>query len=406
MLNQFNENPIWTEEQKSVIASNPNLIITGCAGSGKTLLACHLAIKYSKEYTVAILVFTKSLKSFIEQWLTKAHPNNISVLYHEQWKKRNYQQFDIIIVDEFQDFSMNDIIAVVEKARKGVFLFGDTEQKLYEKNLMTEPTVDILELKNKTNFPRKSLTENLRVSKENVALISSFFMYNSLRKSSFFSGFKPKILSFETIEDELNWIKDFIVEQNDFHNIAILLKQNDSFKGAYYKDGVLQKDVIYGVMELKEYLENENIIVGYKHYSKECLIFSENTNINIMTCHSSKGLQFDCVILPFSNYVNDNNGRKNLPYVALTRVTEQLIITYSGRIADEYSVDIPLAFFEGTIYKKTTKDDMPLNEQVRIMILENKIKVCVNSVERAVLEEELRALTSKIDTSDCKIVKY
>ncbi len=41
----YRENVEWTEDQLAILNSSPNKIITGCAGSGKTLLAMNLAVK-------------------------------------------------------------------------------------------------------------------------------------------------------------------------------------------------------------------------------------------------------------------------------------------------------------------------------------------------------------------------
>ena len=63
--------------------------------------------------------------------------------------------------------------------------------------------------------------------------------------------------------------------------------------------------------------------------------FSDNSNkICIMTYHSSKGLDFDNVFLPYLNnslfIVSDETLSKTLFMVAMTRSRNNLYLTYSG----------------------------------------------------------------------------
>lgn len=203
-------------------------------------------------------------------------------------------------------------------------------------------------------------------------------------------------MQFEDEMHELNWLTAFLEQNTQYKNIGILLKQNDSFKGGYYCKRKIRKDKIYGVLELYNYLTDKGLTVSYKYKSSDKLDFSREFNVNIMTYHSSKGLQFDCVILPFSNYVNDNNGSENLPYVGLTRATHQIIITYSGLIAEEYSVLISNTTYQGKIVKKTIHDDLTDKELVN-QIVSSWFPDNSNSVKSSKSDHD--------DISDCKVFK-
>jgi ATP-dependent exoDNAse (exonuclease V) beta subunit len=394
---QFIKQPKWTEIQNIVFQSSPNHIISGCAGSGKTLLACHIAMRHSKDKKVTILVFIKSLRTFIRDYIDSFGENNIAVLYEYEWRQRDFPKYDLIIVDEFQDFSLNDISNVISCASQGVYLFGDIEQKLYSKNFQKETTLSFDELIAKTNFEHIELKDNFRISEENKNLIASLYKGNSLRNSNFSTGAKPKILHFEDANNELNWLKEFLLSNTEFKNIGILIKQNDGFKGGYSYRRQLRIDKIYGIMELQEFFKENGIDSSYKYKSNDNLDFSKEININIMTYHSSKGLQFDCVILPFANFVNDNIGTVNLPYVGLTRASKQIIITYSGLVAEEYSAPVAASTFEGKILRKTANDDITQQQQLEMMM--------IASLKDVPGFEHLKKKSQQLDISDCKVIK-
>jgi ATP-dependent exoDNAse (exonuclease V) beta subunit len=400
MQNQFPSHPNWTEEQKKVLLSSPNVIVSGCAGSGKTLLACHIAIQQPSTSHVAIMVFTKSLRTFISNYVDQFDRENITVLYEYEWVNRDFPKFDLIIVDEFQDFSYNDIKNIIYSSKLGVYLFGDSEQRIYLKNFQKENTIDILDLIKKTNFEHFQLTENFRISEENKNLISSIYNSYSLKNSKYSTGIKPQILHFESIADELNWLKNFLLKNSDYKNIGIFLKQNDSFVCGYPYKHKVRKEQIFGIMELYDYLKNGGITCYYKHKNNDNLDFSNQVNINIMTYHSSKGLEFDCVILPFANYANDNYGTYNLPYVGMTRASKKIIITYAGLVAEEYSKPFNTTTFQGNIIKRTPSDEISsIDKDYLRLFIKTKDK---HSVEIDKIRKEYQHL----DISDCNTFKY
>ncbi len=367
MNTHFLQNPDWSEQQKNILNSEPNIVVTGCAGSGKTLLACHIAIRHSIDKKVGILVYTKALRTFIRDYLDSFGDNNIEVLYEHQWGVNAFRNFEIIIVDEFQDFSIKSIKNVISCALQGVYIFGDKEQKIYCQNLQGERTLDIEDLLSLTLFKHLRLDENFRISEENTKFISLLYNSHSLidAGSKFNTGTKPKIERFEDVINELDWIKEFLLNNKEFCNIGILLTQNDKpgdkGKGYYEHNNQVRNDTPYGIMDFYYYLKKNKINASYKYENIDNLDFSKDVNINIMTYHSAKGLQFDCLILPFSNYgntinefhlnLNGTDFPSNLLYVGLTRVTQQIIITYSGSIADTYTKTIKKSYHKSKPYK-------------------------------------------------------
>jgi ATP-dependent exoDNAse (exonuclease V) beta subunit len=123
-----------------------------------------------------------------------------------------------------------------------------------------------------------------------------------------------------------------------------------------------------------------------------------------MTIHSSKGLEFDCVILPFSNYVNEHNEvhSYNLPYVALTRSSHQIIITYSGLIADEYSKHISKDVYTGQI-EKYSEIHGPTQPQIEWLIRYDSLQHLPKDSQLKSIPglEYLDYMNEEMNTSDC-----
>ena len=99
-----------------------SVIVSGCAGSGKSMLAVKLAkrIEQEKEGSRQIVVYTKALEHFIEEGAKTLNLNS-RLTHYEHWKWRLVEKWDdegnrhfekevycphadYFIVDEIQDF--------------------------------------------------------------------------------------------------------------------------------------------------------------------------------------------------------------------------------------------------------------------------------------------------------------
>lgn len=345
----------WSKDQLRVLTSAPNLIILGGPGTGKTLLAITLAINYSNQGSqVAVIVFTKALRTFIQDRIEQSAHGYIRVFYEREWDRSQLENYDIIIIDEIQDFSLADILRIEKFANKGIYLFGDLDQQMYSTNLRDERTIRNYELKALNGYKTINLKTNYRIPRNVVSFIRS--IYKNERKdekagtgavSVFGSIYESKnitlsakrgegieIISVEDYESQLRWIVDFIKANSQYKNIGILFKKNYKARNGYFLERKLYIEYLPGISESAKFLLDNGISCGYKIESEDNLVFSGQVNVNLLTIHSSKGLEFDCLILPFYSLTNINYN-ENLPYVAFSRSSKKLILLYSGIVSED-----------------------------------------------------------------------
>lgn len=313
--------------QRQVLNLNPNSrsLIQGCAGSGKSVLALHLAkhILAAQNTSVLVIVFTNTLSKYMKDGIRElALPENICMLAHN-WANANPRpSADYIIVDEVQDFKQNEpdtwpgnygklfkratIEAFHESARLGLIMFGDDAQMLYSRGTDLIHIVSMLNIKG--GF-YQNLQMNYRLPKK-IARVAERIMdpVECIEGRCTREGENvPFIKKCNNREEEMVYIMNKIMD-NDLENVGVLVPDN--------------KDVEY----VYTFLNHSGISAEAKTSKIDTLDFS-STNPKIVTYHSSKGLQFENVFIPFC--VEKKNDRKPL-YVAMTRTLDRLYITYSS----------------------------------------------------------------------------
>lgn len=297
-------------------------VVSGNAGSGKTVLALWRAklIQNLNEGDFTVLVYTKALRKFIENGVRAIGLNEANVINYDQWK-RNPICVDYIIIDEAQDFVENRIRRMISKARTGVMLFGDTAQQLYP-IIKNERTLTIREIAQLTGFDEKPLKLNHRLPKP-VAKFAELInqVDNLVDTCQNEGGPKPRIIRFENWRKEL----DFIMREIDsrgFSDVGILLPFNK-------KSTTGMAPEHYSVESVKTYFEENDFDALYKIKDDDDLAFDSDLPKG-MTYHSSKGLQFETVFLP---HCGESWWKYRNPlYVALTRTSRNIIITYSDNL--------------------------------------------------------------------------
>ena len=332
------------EDQIKVLMAtlDKSCVISGCAGSGKSVLALIKAQRIQKERgkNYQIIVFTKALCGYMNSGRKELGLNN-QFVYYWIWKyRKNCPSADYVIVDEIQDFSKEEIQEFINATNKHFFFFGDTAQSIYGGLKETMRVQDIGIMMYQQGIERKEfeLYRNYRLPLP----IAKYVQYvgvdlppfvESTYKSS--EKFLPYVLKYADLKEQVSAIIS-IIKRKDFTDVAILLPDNDYVKemGEKFKE--------MGVDFEMKYNDREN------YYNNiENLDFS-SSNPKIMTYHSAKGLQFEAVFLPqIEYYVDDRDSDSKALYVAMSRTYRFLYIMYSGRLPQPLC-DIPVSLYKTT----------------------------------------------------------
>ena len=322
-------------------------IVSGCAGSGKSVLALIMAKRIQKERSsdYQIIVFTKALCRYMNAG-RKALGLAKTFTYHHDWvNNRNKPASTYVIVDEIQDFTKDEICDFINATRGYFYFFGDTAQSIYDGLKDTLPVdnirVEIPEAIVAKPFP---LYCNHRLPKP-VARIVQYVgvgldpydedVYTSLETAI------PRFIKYNDEDEQISAIHR-VIKDRELEDVAILLPHNDDVKRIYDKLTELG-----GNYEVK-YNDRMNFRNG-----KEDLDFT-TSNPKVMTYHSAKGLQFEAVFLPLvEKYpAADSESDRKALYVAMTRTYRYLYVMYSGSLPNR------LQTVDAQLYVTTEKDEV------------------------------------------------
>lgn len=305
------------EKQLDILGSTfDEYLVSGPAGSGKSMIAMIKAMElYNNNINFRIIIYTKALSEFIIGKLKRVDIKNIKdyILCGEKFEKENLlENVDYIIIDEVQDFSMDNITYCNEKVNRGCFLFGDDSQQVYPKRTqnidiikeLKDSGIKHFELEKAYRFPKKIALFS-ELIKDNHGKISRLFIDNGIDENI------PKIIEFEDFDNEILYIVNTIKNEG-WKDVAILVRNNDMVQSIYNK------------------MRELDCVCDYKINDDIRLDFTSD-NPKIITYHSSKGLEFERVFIPQCN-VNENYSTnynyKEALYVACTRASKTLILSY------------------------------------------------------------------------------
>lgn len=322
-------------------------IVSGCAGSGKSVLALIMAkrIQTERSNDYQIIVFTKALSRYMNAG-RKALGLAKTFTYHHDWvNKRKKPASTYVIVDEIQDFTKEEICDFI-KATKGYFyFFGDTAQSIYDGLKTTLPVDDIrFEISAAKNAKVFPLYRNHRLPKPVARVVQVVGVGLDPYDEGVYKSSETAIPRFIKYDDEDEQISAIhrVIRDRELEDVAILLPRNEDVKRVY--DKLTQ---LGGNYEVK-YSDRMDFRNGH-----EDLDFT-TSNPKVMTYHSAKGLQFEAVFLPLvEKYPSaDSESDRKALYVAMTRTYRYLYVMYSGSLPNR------LQTVDAQLYVTTEKDEV------------------------------------------------
>ncbi len=326
-------------QQRVINSTHSNLVVKGCAGSGKSILALWKAkqIQDSNRGSFLFIVKMNSLKQYMHDGINQVGINETNVetfnrCFHwhrgedgrpirDDWQKGH---FDYILVDEAQDLSIEDILFLRTQANN-VFFYGDSAQQLLPNGARMETIADRLVI------PLRELTFNYRLPKKIARVAAIINSENDeLETRCINEGTeKPFVFQYNSFEEELDAIMT-IVKNRRLDDVGIFYRNDADVERAY------------------NYFRNHNFNVEARFFGGKVDDLNFNsTNPKILNYYNSKGLQFEVVFMPnFSDrgQVNSTNDRNAL-YVAITRTYQSLYILHSGNLSSFFD-DVPTDLYK------------------------------------------------------------
>lgn len=240
-------------------------------------------------------------------------------------------KFDFVMVDEYQDTDSFQISILKKISNSNLMVVGDDFQSIYGFKGTSPDSI----LNFPFDFPKVKtiiLNKNYRSTPSILGLsneISSSFLF-SFKKELISTNLdleKPSLNIFKTHSDEIKsiikQIKNLILE--NFNCKIALLFRNYLHMESFIKD-FKKLNLNFSIIP-NPFLENIFSDIP----------FDENAQIELLTIHSSKGLEWDYVFIPLlldgilPSCIGENidyEEEKRLFYVACTRTKKQLFLSY------------------------------------------------------------------------------
>lgn len=314
-----------------------SMVVSGCAGSGKSVIALHKAKQIQKEKgdDYQIVVFTKSLCRYMNSGKEALGLTN-DFDYHWRWKNiKSCPKSEYVIVDEIQDFTKTEIDEFKNATGKHFFFFGDTAQSIFDGLKETQEIIDIASEAKLIPF---QLYFNYRLPKSIAKITENFIGVKTKYNEGTYRSTEntmPRIIEYPNYEEQIKAI------------VKIIKRNNLTDVGIFFPTGVQVKNA--SSFLTKEGVNNE---VRFNEDGKGIDTLNFDTpNPKLMTYHSAKGLQFETVFLPECTIENDEKGyskQKSL-YVAMTRTYKNLYIMHSGNLSSFFS-SVPTSLYKTTEY--------------------------------------------------------
>ena len=332
-----------------------NIWVKGFAGSGKSVLLIHSLkniIQKEPNAKVAVVVYTHSLIDMFKTGMQELNlSSSIPVMTYIEFVDKNKEKFDYIFCDEDQDLPAKVLYAMNNRARK-VIVAGDSNQSIYDTDpRWQEPVVNPNQVGDIINARAFSLNMIHRLTRSIINAVQKILPSMNIwgaKRDLTKQDVNIRLCEASSEQEEVKYIYQEALKGANVGDTSVILfpTTNSITKFANLvlsANGKLQwneKKNQYGKPDygdLNRHFKSNGIKLQFIGSGYGALKNAEqNKEAILMTYHSSKGLDFDNVFLPFLNthfYLHPSNA-ETLFMVAMTRSRKNLYLTYFGYTHD------------------------------------------------------------------------
>jgi len=332
-----------------------NIWVKGFAGSGKSVLLIHSLkdiIQKEPKAKVAVIAYTLSLIDMFKTGMKELNlPDSIPVMTYYEFVDRNNERFDYIFCDEVQDLPARVLYAMNNRARK-VIVAGDSNQSIYDTDpRWQEPVVNPNQVGDIINARAFSLNMIHRLTRSIINAVQKILPSMNIweaKRDLTKQDVNIRLCEASSEQEEIKYIYQEALKGANVGDTSVVLfpttnsitkfanlvlSANGKSQWSEKKNNFGKPD--YG--DLNRHFKSNGIKLQFIGSGYGALKNAEqNKEAILMTYHSSKGLDFDNVFLPFLNthfYLHPSNA-ETLFMVAMTRSRKNLYLTYFGYTHD------------------------------------------------------------------------
>lgn len=358
------------QEQLARSLGEGHRVIHGVAGSGKTLILGYRAEHLAKvcQRPILVLCYNKTLATKLAQMIeARGLQDKVNVVNFHAWCSRQLEayhagkppynsdlnvyfeecvnrvihsveqkiipsaQYDAVLIDEGHDFKpewFKLVVQMIHPETNSLLVLYDDAQSIYsgsKKRRFSFSSVGV-QAKGRTTILKLNYRNTAEILSVARAFADELLSTNETEEdqaptvqpmSAGRHGAKPLLIKLPTLKAEADFLADKLIEANrtgtPWNDMAII----------YRRYGIGQK--------LAETLKRKDIPYQWQQDKKHSFT-PLHDSVKLITMHSSKGLEFPLVCIPAigasTNEDDDIQDEARLLYVAMTRATQELVMTH------------------------------------------------------------------------------
>jgi len=340
-----------------------NIWVKGFAGSGKSVLLVHSLkdiLKKEPKATVAVVVYTHSLIDMFKTGIKElGMSSTIPVMTFYEFVDRNRSHFDYIFCDEVQDLPAKVLYAMKNRSKK-VIVAGDSNQSIYDSDpKWREPVVDPNLVGDIISARAFNLNMIHRLTRSIIAAVQKLLPRMNIfgaRRDTTKVDINIRLCEASNESEEVSYVyKESQKGTAVGESCVVLLPTNDTIQKfarlLLTAHNLPEWKIKYNQWDKPNY---EDLNRHFQQHGIKAMFIGSGygslkdaetkKNTILMTYHSSKGLDFDNVFLPFLNnsLSISKYNQETLFMVAITRSRKNLYLTYFGythNLVDKFKSD-------------------------------------------------------------------